>query len=407
MNQQSGAKKCSFCGSGLLSNNFFSGIDNTKLCFKCIYNSKEVLDKKIQVETSKSNVFNLNKKIKKPSEIFNSLDKYVIGQNEAKKTLSVAIYNHFNRLINNLKESDLEIEKSNVLLIGPSGSGKTLLAKTLAKIVDLPFVITDATTLTEAGYVGDDVENILLRLIEKSDHNIELAQKGIIFIDEIDKIGRKSESVSITRDVSGEGVQQALLKIIEGTISSVPVKGGRKHPQSENLKINTKDILFICGGAFIGIDKIIENRTNHSPIGFKHPFMDEKKKYHGKANEVLPEDLIKYGMIPELVGRLPSITTLDELSSDDLRKIILEPKNSLFAQFRKLLSYDDIDLEITEEAIDFLIKEANEVKLGARMIKGVFERIMREAIFIAPEHKGESLVLTPENIKSKNYFKKN
>ncbi len=402
-NNQEESNKCSFCGGNLSPNSYLTGINETKLCFNCVFNSKEILDKKVNEEKSRSITVNLKKNIKPPREIFNYLNQYVIGQEKAKKSLSVAVYNHFNRLINNLEENEVEIEKSNILLIGPSGSGKTLLAKTLAKILQVPFVITDATTLTEAGYVGDDVENILLRLIEKADHNIELAEKGIIFIDEIDKIGRKSESTSITRDVSGEGVQQALLKIIEGTISSVPLRGGRKHPQSQNIKINTKDILFICGGAFIGIDKIVENRVNKSTIGFKKN-SSAKKENEKLLENIIQEDIIKYGVIPELVGRLPIITSLTELSKKELKKIILEPKNSLIAQFQKLLAYNNITLKISDKTIDFLIEKSSKAELGARGLKSIFENIMEDITFLAPENQGATIELTPENIQSKKYF---
>ncbi len=399
---------CTFCGQPLTDNNFISGVNESKLCFNCVYNSKEILDKNLKLETNKVILNDLSSNKKNPLEIYDILNKFIIGQDQAKKKLSVAVYNHFNRIIYNLEEkkdvAKVEIEKSNVLLIGPSGSGKTLLAKTLAGIVNLPFVITDATTLTEAGYVGDDVENILLRLIEKANYNIELAEKGIIFIDEIDKIGRKGESASITRDVSGEGVQQALLKIIEGTVSSVPARGGRKHPQSQNFKINTENILFICGGAFIGIDEIVRSRLKNSQIGFKNP-SESEDNFSLDEEKIIQKDLIKFGLIPELVGRLPIVTTLSELTREELKRVITEPRNSILEQFKKYLSFDDIKLKIDDKTIDFLIDKAH-LELGARSLKSVFEAIIQDVIFIASKHRGETLKLTPKSITDKTYFGK-
>ena len=338
-----------------------------------------------------------------PAEIKNILDSYVIGQEEAKKTLSVAVYNHYKRINNkNNVESDIEIQKSNVLLLGPTGCGKTLLAQTLAKILEVPFAIADATTLTEAGYVGEDVENILLKLIQAADYDIAKAEKGIIYIDEIDKISRKSENPSITRDVSGEGVQQALLKIVEGTTASVPPQGGRKHPHQEFLQINTENILFICGGAFEGLEKIVKDRIGKKTIGFGAEIESKKdiSKYE-VFEKLLPQDLLKFGLIPEFVGRLPIIATLKELDKQALIDIVTKPKNALVKQYQKLFEIDNVQLEFEEDALEQIVEKAIERKTGARGLRSIIEEIMRDIMFEIPSNpKIEKCIITKETVTS-------
>ena len=347
-------------------------------------------------------------KIPSPKEIKDTLDEYVIGQDEAKKTLAVAVYNHYKRIAHEEElsqkhdkdENDVEIQKSNILLLGPTGCGKTLLASTLAKILNVPFAIADATTLTEAGYVGEDVENILLKLIQAADGDIEKAEKGIIYIDEIDKITRKSENPSITRDVSGEGVQQALLKIVEGTIASVPPQGGRKHPQQELLQINTSNILFICGGAFEGLENIIKDRIGKKSIGFGAEIQSSKDIDRYKVfEELLPQDLLKFGMIPEFIGRLPIIASLKELDKQALIKITTEPKNALVKQYKKLLEMDDVELEFEPEALEAIVDKAIERKTGARGLRSIIEDIMRDIMFDIPSNKKiEKCIITKNTI---------
>lgn len=383
--------KCSFCGKMQDEVERIVAGPGVYICNECIDVCSNIVENDIYEDEDDEKYTINNETVPTPKEIKDVLDEYVIGQEEAKKTLSVAVYNHYKRIKslqnNKNKKDDVEIQKSNILLLGPTGCGKTLLAQTLAKILNVPFAIADATTLTEAGYVGEDVENILLKLIQAADYDIEKAERGIIYIDEIDKISRKSENPSITRDVSGEGVQQALLKIVEGTTASVPPQGGRKHPHQELLQINTENILFICGGAFEGLEKIIEQRTGKKTIGFGAQIQDKTEKNRAEVfKEMLPQDLLKFGLIPEFVGRLPIIATLNELDKQALIDIVTKPKNALVKQYKKLFQLDDVELEFEQDSLEAIVNKAIERKTGARGLRSIIEDIMRDIMYEIPSN---------------------